>query len=97
MSVRVRSMMSRYLFSLSAAVSIKQTPCYSDQRRRHSIPMVSASPVLDARPFRRHWLSESSHRHRRGDARMSLIIRDLEILESVIEDGFRFAFDDQLR
>lgn len=28
---------------------------------------------------------------------MSLIIRDLEILEPVIEDGLRFAFDDQLR
>ena len=37
------------------------------------------------------------HRHRRGDVRVSLIIDDLEIFELVIEDGFRFAPDDQLR
>src|SRR5215510_7504560 len=36
-------------------------------------------------------------RHGRGDVRMSLIIRDLEIIKSVIEDRLRFAFDDQLR
>src|SRR5215510_13647415 len=36
-------------------------------------------------------------RHGRGDVRMSLIIRDLEIIEPVIEDRLRFAFDDQLR
>src|SRR5262245_30630537 len=38
-----------------------------------------------------------SHRHRRGDVRVSLIIGDLEILELVIEDGDRFAIDNQLR
>src|SRR5262245_36832254 len=38
-----------------------------------------------------------SHRDRRGDWRVSLIIDDLEIIKLVIEDGLRFAFYDQLR
>src|SRR5262252_1028031 len=38
-----------------------------------------------------------SHRHRRGDLRVSLIIGDLEILELVIGDGLRFAIDNQSR
>src|SRR5262245_60495247 len=38
-----------------------------------------------------------SHRHLRGDVRVSLIIGDLEILELVIGDGLRFPIDNQLR
>src|SRR5215468_3313975 len=63
---------------------------------RYSIPMFFTSPVLDRAHFQRYGC-EGLHRHRRGDARVSLIIRNLEILEPIIEDGFRFAFDDQLR
>src|SRR5262249_56446319 len=60
-------------------------------------PGVERPVVYKRWPADFHQTTVALYSHGRGDGWMSLIIRDLEIIEPVIEDGLWSAFDDQLR